>query len=471
MKLDKPKFEFSTDFQFEILKYIIQDREGFTLLMKIKPHYLVLIEHALILEGILKYFKKYKKVPSENILKEVIQELLKSKSYVDLVVKEDLPNIFKLIKVLYSAPLKDPDYIKEKVFQFSMYVEVKKLTESLDLKDFDSYLDYAQKVERVIKESKPKAEDQPIYLIKGITDRQFKRQANPAVVPCPFRQLNELTNAGGYPIHSVNVILDKPKARKTFFLVNLAKGYLRMKKSVLYVDLENGQDQIMDRMVQSSINKSKAEVYTGEFDKLEVKHLRKLARFGVEFVVKRMPAMVTNCNDIRDLIRKLRQEGIDIRVLVVDYAGKLASINGDRDDFERISNSYIDLQNLAEEEDLDVVWSAHHITRQGAKHRSTRYQENDISGSISIVRNAQLILGLNATDQEDNDNIQRTEIVVQRDGLPSGRALFKIDVERQRLVEFTKEQRKQYEQIYGEKMDKEIKEKEAKEKLENHGDI
>lgn len=50
---------------------------------------------------------------------------------------------------------------------------------------------------------------------------------------------------------------------------------------------------------------------------------------------------------------------------MVDYAGKLASIAGDREDFERISNVYVDLQNLAEELHLDIIWTAHHITREG----------------------------------------------------------------------------------------------------------
>lgn len=50
---------------------------------------------------------------------------------------------------------------------------------------------------------------------------------------------------------------------------------------------------------------------------------------------------------------------------MVDYAGKLASIAGDREDFERISNVYIDLSNLAEEMKLDIIWTAHHITREG----------------------------------------------------------------------------------------------------------
>ena len=454
---DNIKFSFSPEFQFEILRFVLKDKEGGLVLKRIKSNYLVLIEHSLIFEGISKYFKKQGRMPSENILKEVLKELLESKTYVDLVTKDDIPNINKLISNLYHIPLSDSDYIKEKIYQFSTYVEMKNLNDSFDLDNFEQYEEYSRKIEKVLQKSKPKKEDEPLYMIRDITERQFRRQSEPSVIPCPFRQLNELTNAGGYPEHSVNVILDKPKAKKTFFMVNLARGYLRMGKSVYYVDTENGKDQILDRFIQSSINKTKKELYSGEYDKLESKHLRKLARFGVELVVERVPAMITDCNYIRDKIIKFRNQGLDIKVLFIDYAGKLASIARDKEDFDRISNVYIDLQNLAEELNLDIVWTAHHITREGKKHRATRYDENDISGSIAIIRNAQTIFGLNSTAQEEQDDILRAEIVVQRDGLPSGRALFKCDVERQRCTEFTREQRKQYDEVYSGVLDSMMK--------------
>ena len=473
---DSVKFSFTPDFQLEILRFILRDKEGGLVLRRVKSSYLVLIEHALIFEGISKYFKKQGKMPSENILKQVIKELLESKAYVDLVTKDDLPSIQKLISNLYHIPLSDSEYIKERIYQFSTYVEMKNLNDSFDLDNFEQYEEYSRKIEKVLQKSKPKKEDEPLYMIRDVTERQFKRQSEPSVIPCPYRQLNDLTNAGGYPEHSVNVILDKPKAKKTFFMVNLARGYLRMKKSVLYIDTENGQEQIMDRFIQSSINKTKKELYSGDYDKLEAKHLRKLARFGVELVVERVPALITDCNYIREKILTLRSQGIDIKVLMVDYAGKLASLAKDKEDFDRISNVYIDLQNLAEELHLDIIWTAHHITREGKKHRTTKYDENDISGSIAIVRNAQFIMGLNCTEQEEKDNILRVEIVVQRDGLPSGRALFKCDVERQRCTEFTKEQRKQYDEVYGSKLDEQFKKKDnpdadSKKRERTTGDI
>ena len=454
MSKSKVKFSFSTDFQLEILRYIIQDKEGGLILKRIKPSYLVLIEHSIIAEGINKYYRKHSKVPSRNILKEVVKELLEGKEYVDLVTKEDIPNINKVIDNLYNITLKDSDFIRDRIYQFSTYVEMKNLNDSFDLTNFEQYEEYSHKIDKILQKSKPKQEDEPLYFIRDVAERQFLRQAEPEVIPSPSWQLNELTNAGGFPPASVLVLLDKPKARKTFMLVNLARGYLKMRKSVLYIDTENGKNQIMDRFVQSSLNKTKKEIYTGEFDKMESRHLRKLSRFGVELVIDRVPAMVTDCNYIKDRIQKLRAQGIDIKVVVIDYLAKMASIAGDKDDFERIGNAYIDAQNLAEEMKLDCIWTANHITRDGQKHRKTRYEENDIAKCLDIVRNSVGIFGLNATEQEDADNIQRLELVVQRDGKPSGRALFHIDVETQRAVEFTKSQRKEYDKLFGDSLEK-----------------
>lgn len=470
------KYSFDPAFQGEILKYVLIDKEGLLVIKRVKPSYFTLIEHGLIYESILKFFKKEKRVPSKNTLKEEVRVLINSKKYVDLVTKEDIVNINSQIDYLFSTPLQDADYLKEKIYQFSTYVEMKQLNEIFDLTDFTQYETYSRKVEEILQKSKPKEDDEPLYLIKDVVTRQFIRQADPDVLPSPFKQLNNLTNAGGFPRHTVMVLLDKPKAKKTFFLINLARGYLRMKRSVLYIDTENGKGQIMDRVIQSSINKTKKELYSGEFDKQESQHIRKLSRFGVEMVVDRVPALVTDCRYIREEVLKLRSQGIDIRVLIIDYAAKLAAISGEKDDFERVSRVYVDIQDLAEELDLDCIWTAHHITREGAKHSTTRYEETDIAQAISIIRNAQAVYGLNATPEEISDNIQRLEIVVQRDGVPKGRALFHVDVERQRAIEFTKEQRARYDELYGSKLDEAMSNsssKKPKPKVDpsKHGDI
>lgn len=457
------KFSFTIEFQTEVLRYLIQSKEAPLVLNKVKPGYFALIEHALILEGINKFYKRYKKIPSQALLIETVKQLLDGRNYVDLVTKEDIPNINKIISGLYSQPLQDDLAIAENIYKFAAYVEMKSLTEEMDFSNFNLYEEYQNRVTQVIRDSKPIKEEEPLMMVRDTARRQLLRQTDPDVVPTPYWQLNNLSNGNGYIKGSIFVFLDRPKAKKTFSLINVARGYLTMKKNVLYIDTENGKNQIMDRMIQSTLNKTRKELLSGGYDTMEQRHMRKYRRLGVEFVVDRVLAMVEDTNKIKSIIQKVEAErGIKIHILVVDYAAKLASTLKQKEDVERINQVYIDLDNLGTEMGLDAIWTAQHITREGAKHKATVYEDNDIAGGISIIRNAQCILGLNSTDEEEEHNVQRWEVVVQRDGKPHGRCLFNVDPERQRMKEFTREARSKYDETQGLAVDKLIKRKTSK---------
>lgn len=455
------KFTFSIDFQLEVLRFLIQSKESLLIINKIKPGYFALIEHALIMEGLRKFVKKYHKIPSQALLIESCTQLLESKEYIDLVTRDDVPGIIKMIKNLFSSPLKDHDVIQENILKFAAYIEMKSLNESMDFSNFNLYEDYQNKVANIIRNSLPQKDEEPLLMVGGTVRRQLMRKMSPNTIPTPYWQLNNLSNANGYPQNSIFVILDRPKAKKTFALINIARGYLAMKKNVLYIDTENGKNNIMERMVQSTLNKNRKEILSGEYDKLEQRHMRKYRKIGVEFIVERVPAKVADANTIKGIISKLEAKmGIKINVLVIDYAAKLASIGRHKEDTERIDNVYIDIDNLGAELGLDAIWTAQHITREGTKHKATIYEDNDIASSISIVRNAQCILGLNSTEDEEEHNIQRLEVVVQRDGKPHGRCLFNVDGDRQRWKEFSKEARNTYDETQGKQVDQLIKKKE-----------
>ena len=385
---------------------------------------------------------------------EQVKTLLEGRDYVDLVTKDDIPDIHKLISELYNKPLKDVDIVLENIHKFIAYIELKALNESMDFSDYNSYETYQAKLTKILQSSKPQKKDEPLLMVSGTAMRQLMRKVDPDVVPTPFWQLNRLGNGDGYPKNSLFVLIDRPKRRKTFALINIARGYLAMKKNVLYIDTENGKNQLMDRMIQSTLNKTKREMLTGDYDKMEQRHMRKYKRLGVEFIVERVPATIADCNTIMNLVRKLETEkGIKVHVIMIDYAAKLASIARDRDDVERINNVYIDIDNMGDELGLDAVWTAQHVTREGAKHQETKYEDNDIASAISIIRNAKCVMGLNSTQDEEEHNIMRMEVVVQRDGVPSGRVMFNMDPERQRMKEFSKEARAKYDESIGKQVD------------------
>lgn len=474
------KFTFSIEFQLEVLRFLIQGKESLLYIPKIKPGYFTLIEHSIVVEALIKFVKKYQRIPSEVLMIEQVKTLLEGKNYVDLVTKDDIPNIHKLISELYNKPLKDVDIILENIHKFIAYIELKALNESMDFSDYNSYETYQLKLTKILQNSKPQKKDEPLLMVSGTAMRQLMRKVDPDVVPTPFWQLNKLGNGDGYPKNSLFVLIDRPKRRKTFALINIARGYLAMKKNVLYIDTENGKNQLMDRMIQSTLNKTKREMLTGDYDKMEQRHMRKYKRLGVEFIVERVPATIADCNTIKNLVGKLESEkGIKVHVIIIDYAAKLASIARDKDDVERINNVYIDIDNMGDELGLDAIWTAQHVTREGAKHQETKYEDNDIASAISIIRNAKCIMGLNSTPDEEEHNIMRMEVVVQRDGVPTGRVMFNMDPERQRMKEFSKEARAKYDDTMGRQVDDMLKKKrkvsnpnaDPEKRGKTHGDI
>ena len=320
------KFTFSIEFQLEVLRFLVQGKEALLYVPKIKPGYFTLIEHSIVVEALVKFVKKYQRIPSEVLMVEQVKTLLEGKDYVDLVTKDDIPNIHSLISELYNKPLKDVDIVLENIHKFIAYIELKALNEGMDFSDYNSYETYQVKLTKILQNSKPQKKDEPLLMVSGTAMRQLMRKVDPDVVPTPFWQLNRLGNGDGYPKNSLFVLIDRPKRRKTFALINIARGYLAMKKNVLYIDTENGKNQLMDRMIQSTLNKTKREMLTGDYDKMEQRHMRKYKRLGVEFIVERVPATIADCNTITNLVRKLETEkGIKVHVIMIDYAAKLAS--------------------------------------------------------------------------------------------------------------------------------------------------
>lgn len=454
----KEQFAFSVEFQQEILHFILKDKNGILSLRMVKDSYFTLISHQVIAKSISKFFKKNKRIPKNPaILIQEVTDLLSNKSLSDLVTKEDLTEVKQIINTLYNTPLQDADEIKEKILKFTIYIQMKDLNDNFDLSDFAQYEEYSQKISKILAKTRDE-KDTPMYLVKDVIERQFRRQADPQVIPTPFRQLNNLANGGGFPKGSILVALDKSKATKTFTLVNVARSYLKMQKVVLYIDMENGAPEIMMRAEQSTLNKRKDELLSGEFDKLEQKHLRKYKRLGAELIIKKLPANVGNVKDIEEIISDIKNDtGLSVNVLIIDFMGKMGSLGNHEDDFNRISNVYIEVSNLAMEKEIDVVWTAQHVTRKGEERRETRYEESDIAKCIDISRTASFVFGLNSTPEEREHGVQRWETVVARDAPSWGRCLFNIDLEKQRFQEFTAAQRKAYDEKIAPKIDEKLK--------------
>lgn len=458
----KEKFKFTTEYQWDLLRYSVQDKNGDKAIEKWEDEYFDLIEHQVIAHCLKNYYNRNRNIPGETILREEVVTLLRSKKYSTLTTKTQTEEIISMIKPLYNKIVKDGDVVYSYCKRWQQYVKLKKVIENIDINDFSRYDLFSSQVQLAISDDDENEDIKSSFFLEDVRNRQLKRQEKSPVKPTPFRQVNQLTNAGGYEDGSIIVLLDKAKKGKTMALSNVARGYLKMKKKILMIDLENGSQNIFFRLEQSIMRLTKREILSGEHDDRVIKRFRKYKRLGGEIVTVTMPALVTTANDIQQLIDKLyRETGFRPEILILDYAAKLGSISRKDDDRARISDVYLDLGNLALKNKIEHIWTANHVTREAAKVRmSTRYVAEDIALCIDIVRHVHAIFGLNRCKEEEETNILRFELVDQRDGIQSGRAVFRANMEHQRIDELSSNDRKQFdEEIWPELMGNEEKEK------------
>jgi len=447
------KFIFSLDYEFDLLRFTVCDRDGSSALELYDPLYFTSLHYGVIADALKKYHKKRKKIPGATILKEEVLDLFKTRDYLNALDPTDKDTILKTIPTLFVPP-RDGDIILEKCLKWAAYVNMKREIESVDLFNFEQYTNFSNKVLKAINIGLPNQKSKGTMLIDGIHERQFRRQDDSPIVPTPFRQINNLTNAGGYVKGSTIVILDKPKAAKTMALMNVARGYLKMRKNVFIADLENGEDELSLRFEQGIARVDKREILSGDHDEKVQRVLRKYRRLGGDVFIKRYPAMSNIYDFQEDMDRIYRDTGRRFQILLVDYVGNMASTTKKQDDFGRISDAYLDISNFALKNQIEHVWTPHHVTRDAKKREASKYTENDIAKCIDIIRHVQAVFGLNRNDFELEQGIMRMELVVQRDGQPWGRALFHSDPKIQRIDEYNGKEVKEYEGIMRDQLEK-----------------
>jgi KaiC/GvpD/RAD55 family RecA-like ATPase len=434
------KYPFDLSFQEQIIRFVLNNPDGFEAMSVIKSSYFDDLYHSLIFHGIQTFYTKNGRVPSKAFLRNTIPEILSMPDFSDALTLDEENKVLQMVEKLYGDPSEDGDLILEALYKFSSHVELKNLQQSTDFDNIAGYENYARKVNEIISKGDYKAQKKAgVFLVQGIKERQMKRQASDLVVPTPYHQLNALSSAGGFEPGSVMVILDRPKKLKTAFLVNTARKYMASKMKVLYIDLENGENSISARLEQSVGRVSKKDIIKGTKDKDIQKILRRYKRLGGEVFIKRLPAFST-VNDIQNIVDlHYRKYGILYGAIMIDYLALMGSLSGKKDDFDRISDAYLDVANFMQKNpSITHCWTANHVVRNAKKRESSRYSEDDIAKCIDIVRHAQGIYGLNRTRTEFENNIVRLEIVMQREGVPIGRAYFRAFPEFQRMDELTK---------------------------------
>lgn len=444
-KKSKLKFSFGTDFQEQILQFIVTDPKGYRALNLLEDSYFTYIPHAIICHAVKKYFTKRKKVPQLPYLKESLR-VLYDHGYKALanVTDQDKADVELVLGRIFASHVGDAEIVMEKIINFAKYAKFKEEVESIDINNYEAYEGKIENFNQVNRIGKELTQEYGVFLIDGMTDRAFRRSLELDITPTPFWQLNKTMNSGGTGKGNVICVIAEEKRFKTGLLINVAKGYLKRKLRGVYIDFENGESGLTVRNEQSYAGLTRKDILSEDFDRKLMKLFRKYKRLGAELVIKRFPAMATTTDDIQMYLDMLKQDkGFVADFCVVDYGFLGKAKSGKTDDFNRISDFFVDLKNFAEHNKFCALWTVAHVTREAVKRRGTIYKPGDIAKCIDIPRHVDMLLGLQESEEEIEAGVMRLEVLEQRDGT-TGRTLFWANIPKQAIKEFSKSEVKEY---------------------------
>jgi intein/homing endonuclease len=192
-------------------------------------------------------------------------------------------------------------------------------------------------------------------------------------------------------------------SHNTLMLTNLATNYVKLKKNVLFIALEELENRMILKFEQAMLQRTKSEILTGSalnetnFNRYQEFYKKKRDMFGNLLFARYSPRKITPAK-VEQLISdvKLRM-GITVDVVIVDYPDLLRNPNATGNEAEDGGKLMEEMRRIGQDYNV-VMWTASQMNRSAysAEIRTSEHME----GSLRKRNAAELVLAVNQTPEE-----------------------------------------------------------------------
>lgn len=379
----------------------------------IQPGYFDFETHSWIIDLANRHFEKYKEAPSAQIVIKTLKDAKAAKTLKD----EFVDDVVDLLKAVYApaADLSNRDWTIDLVSDFARQRAMEAaLSDSIDILDKGG--DFALIDDKIRKAQAVGAVQGTgsVNFLDNVAERgkaRIARLAGGVVrgITTGHREIDDLLFHKGWGRKELNILMAGAKAGKSMGLQHFALSALAAGFKVLYVTLENSKEVTQDRMdaAMSNVRMSDLDVSGGTIATAAAA----MAANGGILEIHEFPGGVCTNGDIRKIIEKYKADGVIFDLLVVDYADEMMAERKHEQERHAFKEIYQGLRAIGIDENLAVL-TATQTNRAGNK--ATTATTTDVSEDFNKVRLADVLLTLNATDDEKKLNQMRIYFAAMR---------------------------------------------------------
>lgn len=398
------------EFEVEVLKYLVRDKNGVSVLTQIPETFLKDPYMAIVLHVIKTYHREYGSIPHKANLKQYIAD----SAELDTEVQR---TIYNLVGDIYDHSFDvDREHLKAKIVkEVQVYQTKEMIARFMDdpSPDFEGMFKDMRKILDVGDSLYTNTDAR--FVLKDFTG--FNHITYDDVISMPFPGMNDMMSAGGIFAPQILVIMAPPKGFKSGIMINMAVHCIMQGKKVFYADFENGEDDIINR-IYCRLTEADYNEMTNDITEETLREVVKFAGVrGGDVFVKSYEMYRGTPSQVRADIEKHIANDWHPDIIFWDYADVASPSSRDDKRSPRrlqIQSVYGEIKNINKEFKVPSV-TASQMNRESFNKPVADME--DIAEDIGKAANSDAIYAVIQTEEEKQKEVGRLQPIVQRKGV------------------------------------------------------
>lgn len=348
---------------------------------------------------IFEYRDKYETHPTYEIMATILRSQMEDESGAVCKQARDF-----LARALSSKEIREAEYIKDVSLDFCKKQKLKEaMLQSVDLLHHSSF----DEISTIINDAIKLGSDNNFgyEYITDFEERYVPKMRHP--VSTGWKLIDDITN-GGLGNSELGVVIAPTGAGKSMVLVHLGAQAIKEGKTVVHYTLE-----LQDMSIGLRYDSCLTGVPINDLPVFKEEVYEKVSNFDGRLIIKEYPSKTASTNTIKTHLEKLKTRGIDVDMIIVDYADLLRPKRPEREKRHELETMYEELRGLAQEFRC-LLWTASQTNRSGLNAEVITMEA--ISEAFNKCFVADFICTVSRTIEDKTANTGRMFVAKNRQG-------------------------------------------------------
>jgi len=390
--------QFGTSFQSKIIASLMSDIKFVQTISDIlEPDMFDSDSNKWLVKSIREYFYEYKKQPTLEVVKYKIDEI--DNDVLKSGVVEKLRDVWKNIEAT------DLEFVQSETLDFCKNQTLKSaILESVDMLENKNYDGIKSIIDNAMKAGTSR--DLGHDYIPSLESRLAESAR--ITVKTPWDVINDITD-GGLGAGELGVVVAPAGIGKSWTLQALGSDVVRRGKTIVHYSLELNENYVGLRYdsIFSGVTTANIKYHKEEVEKT-------ISKLPGKLLIKYFPTKAASVQTLGAHLKQIELSGVDIDMVIVDYADILMPTGNFREKRHAIGNIYEDLRGLAGELEIPI-WTASQANRSAL--------EEDVIGADKVaedyskVMTADFVMSMSRKVEDKIANTGRFHVIKNRFGI------------------------------------------------------